>query len=135
MITTRPSKDLCLIGALDRACFPHDEPYDIQSAHWWVMRKNGTVAGYCGAKIIPSADAVYMCRAGILPQFRGRGYQQRLIEARVRWGRGAGVGMMITDTAPHNVASINNLISAGFRRYAPEDEWQGEDWCYWRLAL
>lgn len=133
-----PGSDLASIYAADRICFPADDPTTLHDCRWWVARVDGAFAGYAGAKVLLSEGAVYLCRAGVLPEYRGRKLQGRLIDARVRWARSLGgdVDTVITYTAAYNVKSSNALIGAGFRLYRPADPWFDDaDVLYWRRPI
>ncbi|MGI4862221.1 MAG: GNAT family N-acetyltransferase [Janthinobacterium lividum] len=64
------------------------------------------------------------------PDWRGRGLQRRLIEARLRWGVRHGARRFRVVVAPHNAASRRNLRMAGFRRV-----WAGDVDGHHRLVL
>ncbi|MGI4984416.1 MAG: GNAT family N-acetyltransferase [Janthinobacterium lividum] len=66
----------------------------------------------------------------VAPDWRGRGLQRRLIEARLRWGVRHGARRFRVVVAPHNAASRRNLQMAGFRRV-----WAGNVDGHHRLVL
>lgn len=125
------------IKRLDRVCFPGDAPYPVDGARWWIARLgNGDAVGYCGAKWWAPDNSVYLCRAGVLPSFRGSGLQRRMIDIRVTWARREGAECVFTYTLSNNAASCNSLIRAGFRVYEPATNWAGVNRViYWRLDL
>ena len=131
-VTVERTEKLDLVAAMDWFLFPADDHYPVQIAQWWLAYRDGYLAGYCGARMI--GDDAYLCRAGVLNGHRGHGIQRKLIAARVRWARRHGAARVISDTAPWNVSSSNNLIRCGFTTYAPQEEWR-EVAIYWERAL
>lgn len=125
-------------GALDvlqHLALPCDKPADTRRGFWWVAEVRGEPAAFAG--MYPSAqwgDAFYLCRAGVLPEFRGQGLQKRLIRARAEFARRAGARWLITDTTA-NPPSVNSLVCCGFRLYEPARPWANNRALYWRKAL
>lgn len=106
-----------------------------KQGHWWIVYLGNFAVGFAG--MVPSkrwGDAVYFCRSGVHPDYRGRGIQKRLIRARLAKARKLGMNWAITDTR-RNPASANSLISEGFRMYQPALPWSFKDACYWRKKL
>lgn len=135
-----------MILDLDAQVFPGEEPPDIgPHTAWWVAYTDkGRPVAYAGAMYWAPDRAVYLHRAGVLPDTRGRGLQRRLIRARERWGKGRGATCAYTYTAHHNTASANNLIACGYRLWIPTT-WGGSTeptrprgataWLYWIRRL
>lgn len=123
------SPDNRLLRRMDAVCFPYDDAPDWQLSRWWLLREGTRVVGYCGLEF--HDGEAHLSRAGVLPPFRGRGHQKRMIRYRVRRAGGRPV---VTYTDARNVASINSLVSCGFRAYtnpAFDDE---EGFISWRLT-
>lgn len=119
----------------DRVCLPHDYPPEWDGAVWWVLEDGGRVAAYCAARPSESTPGgVYLCRAGVLPEYRGRGLQRRLVRVRERWARAHGYTACVTDTY-RNPASSNNLIACGYRLWTPKQPWSYASACYWFRRL
>jgi GNAT superfamily N-acetyltransferase len=136
MIRIHESHDLGAVYAMDRLCFPADPPTDLRRSKWWIAKIDGVTAGYAGARALLSERAVYLSRVGVLEAYRGQGVQRALIRSRVRWaGRCDHITTVITDTAPANIASSNNLIRTGFTLYLPESPWCEGSALYWRKDL
>lgn len=131
------TRDLRLIYSMDRLCFEAgvDEEPPLTSSRWWRVTVDGHSVAYCGARYLLGEQAVYLSRAGVLPEYRGRGLQLAMVRARVRWARKVGARVVVTDTARSNPASSNTLIRAGFRLYLPEAPWREGCTLYWRLDL
>ncbi len=123
------------IRRLHGACFPDDRPYRPFDGHWWIVWSGGEAVGFAGIR--PSrqwSDTVYLCRAGVLPEHRGKGLQKRLIRVRLKLAREIGFQWAITDTR-RNPASANSLIACGFRMFHPSSPWGYTDACYWVRRL
>lgn len=121
---------------LDKECFPADLPCDPSVGTWWIMWDGKKVAGY--ASIKPSLGipgAAYLSRAGVMPEYRGRGLQKRMIRVRLAYAKRNGFKEVVTDTSPGNVASSNSLIACGFKLFQPERLWSFRYGLYWRKKL
>lgn len=114
---------------------PYDTPADTSQGHWWVAFRGDQPAAFCGMYTSQRDPAIgYLCRAGVLPEFRGMRLQRRLIAVRERAAKKLGFTSLNTDTTPGNPASSNNLIACGFRMFSPSLEW-AEGSCYWQKPL
>lgn len=124
-----------LLTWLQLECLPHDDPADTSTGHWWVAYENGNPAAF-GGLVASQRDTHggYLCRAGVLPQYRGFGLQRKLISVRVRKARSLGMRTLYTDTFC-NPQSSNNLIAAGFRMYDPRIKYGLPHASYWRRDL
>jgi GNAT superfamily N-acetyltransferase len=135
VLSVRRTDDLDAVRALDRATFPLDAPVDPQPHDvWWLASIDGDPAGFCGLRVYTNGFG-YLCRAGVLPRFRGRGVQRRMIAVRTAEARRLGLRHLLTDTWLHNSASINSLVACGFRAFHPERPWAMRDSIYWRRDL
>lgn len=124
-----------LITEAHTVCFPNDERYCPEKGHWWIAYDGDRLAGFAGIRRSNRwSDAGYLCRAAVMPEFRGCGLQKRLIRVRIAKARSLGWRYCITDTRL-NPKSANSLISCGFRMYLPRVPWSFRDACYWRLNL
>lgn len=122
----------------------HDETFDEgewlgqrvpNRGDWWIALNGKEPAGYAG--MIPSvrvANAGYLCRAGVLPKFRGHGLQKKLIRLRVAHAKRLGWSVVFSDTI-ENPASGNSLIACGFRLYYPDKPYGSDGALYWRLRI
>jgi GNAT superfamily N-acetyltransferase len=133
----KPSKhqDLVDLMWLQLTCLPHDEPMDANTGLWWIAKDGDKLAGFAG--MIPSVrwmDTIYLCRAGVVPAFRGKGLQKRLIRARINKAKKLGYKWVITDTTD-NPASSNSLIGHGFKLFEPTKPWSFSNSLYFRLKI
>jgi GNAT superfamily N-acetyltransferase len=118
-------------------CFRAEELDEslFQRGWWWIAQDDGEPVGFAGmVQSYRWGDAVYFCRAAVLPKARGNGLQKRLIATRTRKAKQLGMNWAITDTRK-NPASANSLISAGFRMYEPALPWGLKDGCYWKKRI
>jgi GNAT superfamily N-acetyltransferase len=119
------------LDALQAICLPHDKPYDVKKGFWWIVTENKQDIGFAGLVSLNGWPLCgYLCRAGVVPDQRGRGIQRKLIKARVRKAQQLGWNTLITNTFD-NIKSANNLISAGFKMYYPERGWGTKGTLYW----
>lgn len=126
-----PFKNYDILKRLQRECLPCDEIYDVSTGYWWIAYMDGTPIGFCGLKQLPQwPQTGYLCRAGVIPLFRGRGIQKRLIRVRMAYARRIGLENLVSDTH-QNPASANSLIACGFKTYEPMNPWAFEDSIYW----
>jgi RimJ/RimL family protein N-acetyltransferase len=125
-----------LLGALHTACMPADDVPDFSHGWWWVGTVDGVPAAFAGMTPVASwPQTAYLKRSGVLPQFRGNGYQKRLIRVRLAYARRLGMERVVTDTAEWNYASSNSLIACGFRLYEPQRRWSFGTALYWVKKL
>jgi GNAT superfamily N-acetyltransferase len=140
-----PWHDLGIALDLDREIF--DVPADMgeHTAWWAAFDARGKPVAYGGAMLWWPDSAVYLHRAGVLPEARGHGLQRRLIRVREAWGRSQGAAIAYTYTSAGNIASSNNLIRCGYTMWAPA-YWggftnptrvghDGIAWLYWQRSI
>ena len=123
MIQIRKTTNLLLLRRLDAKLFGKDvDKLELADHVYWIAVCDDKIAGYAGLEL-DREDGTrfgYLCRAGVLKPFRGRGIQRLLIQARDEEARKRGYAMNITYTADWNHASANNLIKEGYLLYSPE---------------
>lgn len=126
--------DALVLLDLQRQCLDSDAPLGFADAsHWWLAFDAGRPVGFAAAKRSHRwTDAWYFSRAGVLPTAQGQGLQKRLIRARLRAAKAAGMAWAITDTTLDNAPSINSLIGCGFKSYRPLEPWALRRSIYWR---
>ena len=119
------------IAELDASFFPGCKKEPLNENYWWfVYDEKDKVVGYAGMRYLEDESFGYFTRAGILEKHRGQGLHKRLIATRSNMARRLGGEGVITYVAPHNNASVNALVSRGFRLYTPERKWVGDDFLY-----
>ena len=126
---------VALLNHLQGLILPDDRPADHRIGLWWVVEEDGQPAGFCG--VHPSVqwgDTLYLCRAGVREEFRGRGLQRKMIQLRERAARRLGFRWLISDTTD-NPASANSLIGCGFKTFTPSRPWGWKHTIYWRKEL
>jgi GNAT superfamily N-acetyltransferase len=123
---------------LQLLCLPSDDPETPKEGSWWwlAIDEDGKAVGFAGMR--PSdrwQQTMYLCRAGVLPEYRGQGIQKRLIRVRLIKARSLGNTHAITDCTTENPASARSLIAAGFRPYWPQIPWALPHSIYWIRKL
>lgn len=134
MIHLRPVKgsERPLLEYLHTASLPSDTFPDFLKGFWWIAWDGAAPVAFAG--LTATGDTGYLCRAGVIPDYRGKGLQRRLIRVRVNKARRLGLAWLVTDTY-RNPVSSNNLIDAGFRMFTPIEPWAADDAVHWRLHL
>ena len=131
--------DLEAVALLNHCILPNDPLGDeLSRGVWWLLKEGRKLVGYCGMRTSdhPGNEGLwFLSRVGVLPEYRGRGLQKRMIQARVRYARTRRAELIVTYTAVWNVASSNSLIACGFKLYEPYTKWVGDDVNYWRKLL
>jgi ribosomal protein S18 acetylase RimI-like enzyme len=139
-MTTKPAvrkvelslKNIKLLRDLDACCFPEDARPDYFEGTWFMAYWDKTPVGY--GCIDVENNVGHLARIGVLPEARGRGIGQSLIEARMRYALRQGCTVVQTYTHAESVASANNLIKLGFRLYRPDENYYPE-LLYWQRNL
>lgn len=125
------------IRSMHVKCFPFEYSQDLTDfGFWWIgYDREGEPACFAGLwKSTKYENAGYLCRAGVLPEYRGHRLQRRLVRLRERHARHLGWNLLVSDTH-HNPHSANNLIECGFRTFMPEILWALPGSVYWRKEL
>lgn len=128
-------EDFQLIAKMDAIAFPTDLPIEgWEETHWWVGYVDGKPACYCGLSKINRSTG-YLKRAGVLPKFRGRGLQVKMIRKRIAYAKKLRLRSIVTDTSVSNFISSNNLIKCKFRIFMPTTPWTEDTQICWLLNL
>lgn len=128
------ASDVALLEDLDHRCFPDEAPYEKVGPNltWWVVwNDKDKPVGFAGSMLWTPDNAVFLCRAGVVPRARGRGLQRRLIRARLKHAREIKASGAMTYTSTDNIASMTNLIRCGFLPWVPGYAWVGKEVLYW----
>lgn len=123
--------DLQHVERLNAALFPGIPVPKAAETFWWLALEGKSKVGFGGYRLIEGGDTAFLNRAGVLPFFRGRGIQRRLIRTRLSHAKRSGARVAITYTTADNVWSANNLIRTGFVMYRPQQYWAGNEMVYW----
>lgn len=105
---------------------------DFEDSYWWLAFHDGNPVGF--AEVIPSTrvrNAGYFSRVGVLKRRCGHGLQLRFMRMMELPARSNGWNCVASDAAD-NLASANNFIRAGYRRYEPQYPWAWPHTLYWR---
>ena len=135
-VDPRKAEIAATLKYLQKKCLPHDYPCDITKGHWWIAYVDNIIpVGFAGmVRSISWWDCGYLCRAGVITEYQGKGIQKRLIKVREAQAKRLGWNWIITDTRD-NPPSSNNLIACGFRLYNPTQPWGYKDALYWRKKI
>lgn len=124
-----------ILTELHQECFDGDSLPDFDQEYWWLAYDDKEPIAFAGMHKSRSWHNVgYMCRVGVLPEYRGNGLQKRLIRTRLAHAKRHGWVAVITDTYD-NPPSSNSLISCGFKLYNPENPWSFKNALYWIKRL
>ena len=105
---------------------------------WWVAWNGKEPVAYAGLRLcsLPENRGMgFLCRAGVVPKHRGRGLQKKLIRVREAAARQLGLTELVTYCICSNVASMNSLVSCGYRFYLPATRYGGPGAVYLRRKL
>lgn len=119
------SDSIGIINNLDSRCFYGEDLYPKDGSHWWLAYDNYEPIGFAGITIYDyiKRPAVFLCRSGVIKNYRGLGLQKRLIRVREKAIKSLGYNRIITYTSYDNIISANNLIKCGYFLYTPDNEW------------
>lgn len=87
--------------------------------HWWLVYDGDKAVAFAG---LWTKRTAFLSRVGVLPLYRGRSLQRRLIRVRVNLARKMKYKYAISYTI-NNAPSASNLIREGFLPYTPRSNW------------
>jgi GNAT superfamily N-acetyltransferase len=114
---------------LDQQVFPGCDNEFLKNRIWWVMEDQGKIIAYCGCLF--SEGVCIFNRAWVHRNFRGNGFQSKMIKARLAKAKGLAY-VAITYTTFNNTHSANNLIKNKFTLYSPMYSYAGKDKLYFK---
>lgn len=123
---------------LDEICFPADDRVAVPGSLWWVAWEGKEPVAYAGLRLcsMPENRGLgFLCRAGVIPAYRGRGLQKKLIRVREAEARQLGLGELVTYCMGSNSPSLNSLVTCGYRFYSPATKYGGPGAVYLRRKL
>lgn len=130
-IFIRQSNNISDVLALNYIIFPEDN-LDVEhnTFHWLARNKrNNEPVGFCSVSDF-GEGILFLSRAGLLPEYRGRNIQRRFITVREQFARRNGFEEIITYTLRNNYQSMSSLIKSGYHLYTPLYEYVGSDVLY-----
>lgn len=114
---------------MDGEVFPNDKPVTFVGSDWFIGWVDDTPVCYAAWRPHYPMDTVgelhwteqegFLYRAGVLPKFRGKGFQMGLIDVRERKMFARGCRVSVTYTDPGSAASMCSLIKCGYRPFKP----------------
>jgi GNAT superfamily N-acetyltransferase len=131
----RETLDYNKIFDLNDHIFPGEElVLHEERSHCFLCHFQGRVVGF-GCLDIYHENFVFLSRAGVIPEFRGLGIHNRLIDRRIQWAIDNEIGTVITYVQKWNINSANNLFTRGFKLYEPEYRYGDDSSLYFMLEL
>ena len=113
-------EDAALIAQMDVVCFPIDTPAEFAGANWFIGWHGDRPAAFCAWKVVEHDEPVgFHYRAGVMPDWRGKGLQRQMLRLREAEMREQGLRKAVTYTDADGAASMRNLIAEGYRHYTP----------------
>ena len=104
-----------------------------EDAVWWLARDRAGVVAFCAAGADTDGEATLLA-SWTRPDARGRGWQRRMIRARLRWARAHGFERATSYTWGGNLPSQRALIRCGF--VPVRREWDGaRSWIWWSRSV
>jgi GNAT superfamily N-acetyltransferase len=132
-------KQKAALRELQLICLPNDTPADCDrgGCAFALYHKKQMIAFGLARKSRGYKQTMYLSRAGVHPDYRGRGFQRELIALREDWARKHGLKYSITDTANSSTSSMQSLIDMGYRPYWPIQvkPWALRESVYWKKTL
>jgi GNAT superfamily N-acetyltransferase len=107
-----------------KMAFPADAWPGVEHTYW-LLKENDAPVGFCSAKIIEPSHSVFLSRAAVIKDARGRGHHLAMIRHRIAWAQQEGCNRAITYAVVSNGASIKNLLDADFQIYSPKTPYAG----------
>lgn len=124
------------IRKLHTTILPNDHPIEFPAdSLWFVVIDGGEVVAYAGLRYHPRVRTAELLLSGVRASHRGKGLQRRLIAARERAARRAGMTRAITYTVPWNGPSATNLAKARYHTFKPQRAWATRQVVYWEKTL
>lgn len=126
------------IKRLDKILFSGDKRIDLKGNYVWIIRDQGKAVAYGGMRPCQMKDnegLVLLTRVGVLPEYQGKGFQKKLIRARVRKAASEGYKEVVVYVRWWNAASINALVGCGFKAYQPAVAYAGTNVVYLKKQL
>jgi len=120
-----------VIDELQGICLPTCKKYNPEIGYWWLAKHKDKPIGYLGLTYTKN-EAWYLCRCGVIPEYRGHGIMKQMVKAMARFAKKYNLFPVYTDTTD-NPASANSLIGCGFKTISPSKQWAFKRSIYWVL--
>lgn len=112
--------DLDEIMLLEQKCFTlpwtkeafFNELNQNQFASYIVLEEEGKIVGYCGAWLV--IDEAHITNIAVLPEFRGRGFGEALLNKMIEQCREKGIERMTLEVRVSNIAAQSLYKKLGF---------------------
>ena len=100
----------------------------------WVVLKADRVVCFAGA-LDKGRGTMFLGVSGVIPEYRGDGLQQLMIQRREEHARLLGFRELVSYVDPENYPSANNFIRCGFTLCKPWDRSLGPSYNFFRKKL
>lgn len=124
-----------LMDSMDRNTITGSDPFEKGEGYWWIAYDGKTPAGFAGMTLHENGTMAFLCRCGVLPEYRGKGLQRKLIKVRERLAKKIGVKWLVSYTTRKRLVSGNNLIKCGFLLFDPPFSWGDKYWLHFRKEI
>lgn len=115
---------------LQKETFPADGKVACIDGYWWMAFDGDKAVGFSCMTDVQTWDKTgYISRVGVMPAYRGKGLQRRLMKVCERKAKRLGWARLISTTY-NNPPSANNFIALGYRTYEPQARWGASDTIY-----
>lgn len=112
-LSIRETDDIGAVQALDAVCFPLDAREDFSDQWTWLCTLGDEEVGFSAFKIEDGVPSI--TRMGITPAARGARLQRKMATVLSNAARRMGFKLIKTYVRADNLASLSNLMAAGFR--------------------
>lgn len=118
-------------AAINEELFPGCEAVKFAESYLWIARdENKKIVGFATTRYLPEEKYGFLSRAAVIPTHRRNGIHKRLLKCRIKHASSQGWNGLITYVCNTNIPSLNSLVKAGFKFYAPAYRWAGKDFMY-----
>jgi GNAT superfamily N-acetyltransferase len=130
------TKKLDHVLNLNALIFPEDDLNVGDNTFHWIAtdKRSKEPIGFCSVTDF-GEGILFLSRAGLLPEYRGRNIQRKFIRLRERFARSNGYKKIITYTLKDNYQSMNSLFISGYKIYTPEFQYVGPGYMYYIKEL
>ena len=117
-----------ILDYLDASIFYDCDPYPKNWCYWWLAYDDDQIVGFAGLDIIAKQQG-FLCRCGVIEEYRGFGIHHKLIKAREKYAKYIGLNELVTYVHDENLTSANNLITHKYKLCKPWYNY-GDDMLY-----
>jgi GNAT superfamily N-acetyltransferase len=126
---------------IDAKYFEGCDAPSFTNTHWHIcFDETKNIAGYAGLQILKKRSGNqrygFLSRCCVLPKYRSKGLQKKLIDKRISLAKKEKLEYIMTYTAISSVHSSNALISKKFKMWNPPRRFIGTNgFIYWKRDI